>query len=436
MEVFIQDVPAQLTDDSLQNLLRPYMDKLSIKTYHCQKPRQRQIAFLTFLTADDGKKFLLAYGQEKPSWLSLPPPAKITVKSVPIFCTKSTKPANQHILRMLEKEDNDRRAEADTVEELPKPKIPREFPTSFLACGTWGYADVDLVYSINYATSTSGSLKFRSRTLVLQFGQSRRIDFLYTSINEIMMESTPPFSITLTLWEAPRSYILTPLGQQRQRASALSSNHLEVVGTCLIYRIFFDVSNNSSTTSSIASHILALQKSIGLPPVTLKHTGIRRPQKLFSLRQQELDSMLSDSEKYPFWTLNFQIRALASNAYLSFDSVLSILPHVQEILGRSGLDTSIATLRRFGQILSAGKKTDDGALKFDSLIQLLQIAEDQVRDNEEGAQASVIPRKGSEDMAMIHRIVVTPAGVYLYGPEAEPMNRNYDFILLQVASQN
>src|SRR5688572_21501690 len=101
MEVFVQDVPAQLTDDSLRNLLRPYVDKLSIKTFHCQKPRQRQIAFLTFLTADDGKKFLLAYGQEKPFWLSSPPAAKITVTSVPIFCTKSTKPANQHILRML-----------------------------------------------------------------------------------------------------------------------------------------------------------------------------------------------------------------------------------------------------------------------------------------------------------------------------------------------
>jgi len=77
MEVFIRDVPEQVTDLGLRNLLRPYMNKQGVKFYHCRKQQQRKIAFLTFLHISDGDKFLLANGQEKPPKTGAVVPPKI-----------------------------------------------------------------------------------------------------------------------------------------------------------------------------------------------------------------------------------------------------------------------------------------------------------------------------------------------------------------------
>lgn len=65
MEVFVRNLPAQTNEKSLRNHLRSAFASLSIQDVHCQKASGKTFASLTFLSIDDGRKFLARHGQIK-----------------------------------------------------------------------------------------------------------------------------------------------------------------------------------------------------------------------------------------------------------------------------------------------------------------------------------------------------------------------------------
>lgn len=107
MEVFIRDVPEQLTENGIRSLLQPYVEKLSIQTYHCRKQRQKRFALLTFLHESDGQRFLVTYGQSKRSNIPNELP-KVRLLGNPVYCSMSKNSVNPHLLRSLQKEERDR----------------------------------------------------------------------------------------------------------------------------------------------------------------------------------------------------------------------------------------------------------------------------------------------------------------------------------------
>ncbi|KAE8452050.1 hypothetical protein EG329_002215 [Mollisiaceae sp. DMI_Dod_QoI] len=453
MEVFIRDVPEQVTENGLRNLLLPYMKDQDIKIYHCQKQRQKRFAFLIFLHVQDGNRFLSAYGQVKSSRTGPVIPSKIQILSTPIYCVVSNKPPNVHVLKSLEKEEKDKKAKSKPVQENPKSAIKKEFRTSNVYCGVWSYVSADLVFMPYCVLNDGGSAKFGSRSLVVRMNTGKRIEFPFSSIYGITMENEPYPSFTITLEESPRFFEGEPLGsmdllvsrtaglkldgrknQQRQRIPALSPNHAIVAGSCFVYRILLAHDSpygSSSVAHQVAAHMQALQKAPGLPPMIHQQTDIHHPRKTFSAEKNELESMLTNLEKFSHpWKLKFQIRMLATNGYLTPAKTLSLLPEIVKVLQRSDLNTCIATVQKFrSQIPYAGAETDAKDLELQSLVQLLKKAEVQ-------AKSDGIPKQTLEHMAMIHRVTVTPAGIYLYGPDAEPMNRvlrkypnNHEFFL-------
>jgi hypothetical protein len=73
----------------------------------------------------------------------------------------------------------------------------------------------------------------------------------------------------------------------------------------------------------------------------------------------------------------------------------------------------------FQQIPFPGPETEATEFQLEALICLL-------RDNEQQSKSRGIyldELRGSEHIAIIHRVTVTPAGTYLYGPEPESNNR-------------
>lgn len=66
MEVFLRNVPKDLTDDALQIELKPHMDSLNIQLWHCEKPRKKPQATIGFLDAKDGQRFLTRHGKLAP----------------------------------------------------------------------------------------------------------------------------------------------------------------------------------------------------------------------------------------------------------------------------------------------------------------------------------------------------------------------------------
>lgn len=131
MEVFIRDVPEQVTENGIRKVLQPYVDKLSIQTYHCRKQRQKRFALLTFLHQSDGQRFLVMYGQFKPSKFSNEPP-KVRLLGTPVYCSVSNNSVNPHLLRSLEKEERDRSAQSKKPVKQKKaiPETARSFVCS------------------------------------------------------------------------------------------------------------------------------------------------------------------------------------------------------------------------------------------------------------------------------------------------------------------
>jgi hypothetical protein len=138
---------------------------------------------------------------------------------------------------------------------------------------------------------------------------------------------------------------------------------------------------------------------------------------------QSLLRLLSGSMTgFPF-TLRFQIQKLAQNNYLLPETVLSLIPEITRMMKRSSLSVCVGSLKKlFTQIPFAGPGTEADQLEVASIIELLQSNENNY--NKYGLSVDEInAQERSENVAIIHKVNVTPSGTYLYGPEPESNNR-------------
>lgn len=448
MEVFIRDVPEPVTEKGLRNLLQPYMTDLSIDIFHCQKQRRKRIAFLIFLDVKDGNRFLQKYGQTKPPGPLFNIQPKIKILMTPIFCVISNKPPNQHILRSLEKEKNDKKAKSKTVDATETSKQPpkKDFPSSSVSCGIWSYAGNEVVYVPCLTLNVSGHAKFGARSLLLKLANGKRIEFFYSNMYGMTMEDSPQPSFTIHLWnEPPRFYEEQPSGemgslisrttnlsvnnqqsQRRRRITSLTPEHDSIAGMCFVYRIVLTQNlsgTNHNANERIEVHMRALQKMTGLPPISHQQIDTHRPKRSFTSDLKALETTLANSQTLP-WKLKFQIILLVLNGYLTPSQTSGMLPEFQNLHSRSDIAICVAAIQKFrNQIPYAGAETDAVDLELGSLVQLLRNAETQAKSDQQIYSGEGGQRSSWENLAIVHRVTITPAGTYLNGPDAEPMNR-------------
>ncbi len=204
MEVHVRNVPQQSTENALRKSLKPYFAALSIRCVHVLKQNGKSFASLTFLHLDDAKKFLLHHGQtrnDKGRPTRTNPSISINIKFLgqPIYCEQSKRVASQHLLRVLGKEEKDRKAKAATASHVQQPKAPRSLPVTFncwnVSCGTLRYSEsvgsTPLIFrpEVTWNDNTlRGKVKFGERSMVLTLDSGLRIDFHYWAVYEIIME--------------------------------------------------------------------------------------------------------------------------------------------------------------------------------------------------------------------------------------------------------
>jgi hypothetical protein len=183
------------------------------------------------------------------------------------------------------------------------------------------------------------------------------------------------------------------------------------------------MSVNQRLSDDVGKRMDLLRKAHGIPPIVHRHTDsvlLRTSlSEGFRILSRELSSMALD---LPF-PLVFQMQKLAQNNYLSPAMVLELLPEIREITARSDKSVAISAVRRLcSQIDFAGPDAEAADFHIDALLELL-------RDNEASFKRDGISvdtagtQTRSDNVAIIHRAKVTPAGVYLYGPEPEANNR-------------
>lgn len=462
MEVRIHNFPENLNHYTLRDFLRPHLKKLSIRAVEYVKAYNKKHASLTFLHAKEGEKFLLRHGQTRKEPNTRPVPINpgtyliLKFNGRPIYFEKSHYQPNRITLDTLRREQNERESVSTNTAARPHKAqtiLPIEFETASVSCGTWTYLGSSLCFSSEINWATKGTAKFGLRSVILQLENGLRIDFRYSVIDRIITENYPTLSLTISMKEAPRFYqkisedpvaeliaglmiqqtatsagVRMRAGPQRHRIQGLDPRHEKIAGNCLVYRI--RLQNNihvgrQSDRQDAGERLELLKKAYEVPEVLYRPIGVIAPREPFANAFKNLLVELSSlSLSLPF-SLKFQIQRLAQNNFLHPAKVLELLPEMREILERNhdNIPICAAVVQRFSaQISFAGPDTE--ADKFDTkeLVALLKETEAQVL--KEGVPADMSPLgSSSKNVAIIHRVRVTPSGTYLQGPTRESKNR-------------
>jgi hypothetical protein len=477
MEVHIRNVPQQVTEKGLKQFLKPHLHKLSIQIYHCQKQLGKKFASLTFLYPRDGERFLAHHGQVKtpvgagnnasepralttftgnslnahPQASRAVPASNYTVylkfQNQPIYCEKSTREADPFLLKHLELDEKRRKdirsrdiTTANAEPSLRAVKIlPLAFNCSFVSSGIWTYTESELVYEPQLKWRVDGVAKFRERDISLKFLSGQSIEFPYSSILDITMETGSTPSFIISMMNPPRFFesIQNPVaelmaqlnisataapqkrnGFDRHRLPCLNKEHEAIAGHCLVYRIMLP-----EDIDGVGEQMLSLQKVPSVPKIVHHRARISSHIQYIANGFQDLWRTLSGLNVGLPFALKFQIQKLAQNNYLLPEVVVQLLPEVARMKERSSLPVCLSAIKKlFTQIPFPGPDIEAEKLEAESIIDLL-------RDNEANYTKygltvdDINAQERSENVAIIHKVKVTPSGYYLYGPEPEGNNR-------------
>ncbi|KAN0121734.1 RdRP domain containing protein [Hyaloscypha variabilis] len=452
MEVFVRNVPQRSTENAFRKFLKPHLDKLSIRCAHCQKPQGKSFAIVTFLYVSDAEKFLQHHGQT----LAAPGrrPTRLSITSInlrflgqPVYFQKSKNDVNPYLVRVLDKEEKDRQMKITTIATIDHPKPPQILPVFFdcssISCGTWNYVDSNLVFEPQLIWSFKGHLKFGEQSMILNSETGIRVDFRYFGVVDITAEDGLEPSIIFSMYEPPHFFqrISDPLvdlmaqlglqpqqlevrknGPQRHRLPCLDDGHKPIAGSCLVYRVLLkhDLSEQAGG-SDISSRIQSLKIVPTMPRMIFRRTKVRQPQETFAEAFQRLYTNLSSIESgFPF-VLAFQIQKLAQDGFLPPNTILQLLPEIKKMTTRSSMPICVKAIRKlFNQIEFPGPETEASAFRIDKLTKLLKVNEEQCTREAEVGDGET---RTTDNVAIIHRVKVTPTAIHLYGPEAEANNR-------------
>ncbi|ERF76596.1 hypothetical protein EPUS_05869 [Endocarpon pusillum Z07020] len=429
MEVFVRGVPERATERQVSAFFLPILTNLSIENWQCQKKGRKPFATLTFLSSKDGQRFLSWYGQAR---IGLGGADRMFQGKL-LLCTRSNKPADPLALKSLEM---DAKVRQTRTTKPAKDHTVSSLECSSVSCGLWEYIDSNLVFTSYLEWPVRGSVKFGAKVAVIRMDTGQSMDIPYSTIQAIATEGLPQPGMTLTLTEAPHfsqpvgkangtttgdlSDVLKTVltfspqsGPSKERLPGLNIEHEKIAGSCLVYRI-------GLVNSTLNEHMDALSHARGIPPTTRCHTRIHSPKGQYGAEMSRLRQALTEANTRLPFEVKFQVQKLAQSGYLSPNKVLALLPEVASLWSRSNIRVCVNAIRRlFQQLPFAGPNTDAVEFQLEAITSLL-------KENEERLKTGGLyfnDPKQSKNVAIIHRVTVTPAGTYLYGPEPESNNR-------------
>jgi hypothetical protein len=437
MEVFIHNVPIDLTCHGFNRELQPFMRQLQIRDFLCEKPKKKRFGTVTFLNTKDGGRFLAVHGQqEEPRVSFLHRPrlvSNLQLMGVAVYCKESKHPPRSRALGTLEYDAEQR---ANGIRE--RPGEPVVFDMKNFSCGRCDFVGDQLTYSPEVWWTVKGSIQFKKRTMIVDMEDRRRIRVPRTAIVGLVYSADG--TLTATLSNVPFFFELTPTspdilaaqvsisrvqgpfdGPSRWRRCSLGEGHAQVMGQCLVYQ--FKV-----VPGDFMKKIARLREGeLTMFPYTLPIARLPLAPKGLTLELQKLQIELAECTKcnhLPFGVL-FQLQALAQNAYLHPAMVLHLCRLLQPLFAldkAAGVESiSVDSMRKLFNMINWPFPNDDPSdYDAESLVAIL-------KQNHREIQESIEYREGlfnnTPSMARIYRINVTPTRITLHGPEMEPQNR-------------
>ncbi|KXL42944.1 hypothetical protein M433DRAFT_1076 [Acidomyces richmondensis BFW] len=445
MDIFVRNVPPFTTSAQLEKCFRQPFAEYEIHKYNCEKMRNKPIAVVTVLDYRSGQRFLNDYGVPHNASASVRAKRSLTLAGNVLRCSKSHSEPNHFLLKSLAFEEPQKAAKAQQTHASSANKKTTKFDIGgslSLQCGMWDYEDSKLAFVPYYAYTLPGTVYFGLQEAVIMLGPSSacraRIDISYYNCENIILgsNSNEP-TITFTLRSSPKIYAVREVDElataffslklnrgmvnespKKSRLLGIDETHAKIAGACWVYRLTF------AQLDKVSSFRGLLTRNKKMPPVITMSTSHKVPTGTLSRSFTKLDHELSHQARFgkESFSLRFQLWKLATNARLPPLKVLQLIPKVKYLQETYGLNATLFALRRF--VREVPVPTPEGeAIQYSSegLHNLLEKFAKSYDPNAPDNPYELAKRH--IHIKLIHKVVVTPTGTYLEGPEPEPTNR-------------
>ncbi|KAF2144749.1 uncharacterized protein K452DRAFT_285074 [Aplosporella prunicola CBS 121167] len=456
MDIFVRGMPISTTEKSLTDFFKSVLEQLHVFAFNCKKIKNKAAAILTI--ADHGKAelFLKTYGLASDPQRRNKTTVPLIFINKPLTCVPSQHKPDDVVLKALIYEESQRlqkialrvKVEAaqpvHTTQSHPLStgkKVQKSFDFSSISCGVWDYNGSQAAFAPHYHDSRCGTAMFGKHALALILradgwvSHTCRIDIPYWSIDTIVTGGQLQPTATFTLRFAPKVYkmeeglegLMAGLGinsstnkrhqkNTRSRVCAINEAHEVVIGSCWVYQV------SLTNPLEIVSLYHLLNRNPGMPSAVTCHIACSQVHPTFKSDFERLKELLFAGRQFgnlPF-PIKFQVERLARNAFLAPAKIVSLLPKIKYLRRHKGVIPTTMAIRTLSrQIQYPGPHVDPKEFEINYLAKALEQNAEDFRL--EGSIYDVNTRH--HHIALIHRVVVTPAGTYLEGPEPEVSNR-------------
>ncbi|KAL1890229.1 hypothetical protein Sste5346_008383 [Sporothrix stenoceras] len=452
MEVFVHNLPAEgnLSDQGLLLQLRPFMRALKIPdtAYDCEKAAKKPHAFITFLSEQEGKRFLDKHGEVK-----TPPRntrgkgpilrhgtmSRLRILGANVMCRVSDRPPNRSSLGVLAARENERlemqhpniqktgataTSATSTAKQTPHTTAPakqnkyndmadKSFQFDRFSCGYYKFLDDGaLAFVPEYVDVTiKGMAEFGKRHLTVYSSDGRAIYIPLFTIHEIVW--SPHGLVSLTLTTVPLFFSSMQDTGKRTRLTALDDRHAKLVGKCLVYQIVV-------RPQQIHRKMQRLANLGGLTVTRYDVQNASGPD--FSTSDLNLRMLLAQytqDRRLPYSIL-LQFQALVSNAYLHPDTVSGLARKLAQTFDKTPISVEAMKKLFYAIDWPTPNHHDPSEFGVPALYDYLVDTELDMADGLYVRQGLVNP---GGNLTAIHRVMVTPTHLTLHGPELENKNR-------------
>ena len=286
------------------------------------------------------------------------------------------------------------------------------------------------IFTSEYSAYRPGKVLIGHRSIVVVLHSiyqrekwQHRIDFEWDCIDTIYTQSGRLPSLIITTKYAPRMYrnieqdeSNTPFGmrpnkfaRKKSRIPCLDTAHSAIIGSCFSWEFVFEPQQSIRAIQNLVEHIPDGPTSMR---ISLRSMRSLVP---FPTALQELSTQISLLQ-LPF-CVNFQAMKIALSGHVPPKLISILLITMSKALKDGKSEEHCAeALRRFDRDLPwPGPHTPSKEYSFSAMSTLLRsLLDESLLDN--SAYRAV---KRSDTLAMIHRMTITPTGLYLEGPDPE-----------------
>lgn len=443
MDIIVHNVPSTITGKQLKASFVVPLREYGIYDFHCQLPRAKDFAFITVLDPSAGQRFLSFYGVPQNAPRSLQSKLNVLCNGQRLRCQMSRNKPTEFNIKALQFEASKRAAEAAvTVPQHNDRHRTRKFNLSKLRCGRWDYNEKsELVFVSEFELAKPGTIVFGQREAILLLGDigsdQIRMDVTYYSCDNVMLGDYHLATITFTLHYSPKFYAVKgedvleagmralgisiyagrPTNIGKTRILGINDAHRKVSGPCRVYQI------RLTESSSLPKVRGLLQSTAKMPTHMSLSTPLQYPRTSFEQAYGRLDTQLTDTAFYgkmPF-QIRYQMDRIARNGFLSPMRAIDLLPAVQKLWREHGTGPVAHALQKLTRRLPSYGPQTHKQYALDSLeADVLDLTESYDHDAPDNPYEIV---KRHQHINLVHRVIITPTGIFLEGPSPEPTNR-------------